>query len=1282
MAAFSAADLQRRHELEGTPDPFPSLDGRDDIPPQPVGSDGPSVLDTESAVAFPSLAPSAPAKLPASQLAWSNTPRINPTVVKTTGVSDSFDLAAVDLSRVGRDNKPGTLSDAMKTIMFRFKVKVEASTQRKSGYTTFFIKGESEREVEKAKRQLIANLSPHVLVKFNVPASTIPSIIGSKGATLKQIRDQTGVKVDIPRRDAGEIDATGNGYANGASPRPGTPTEDNEESLIPITVQGAASSVEEAKAHILAIVTAKTSKTSQRIRDIPAHLVSFVLSRQSFYKAAATPEEELHLFYKSAEREISIEGDRNAVNGATERVKLAIEDLTKNLKNASIQLPKRQHHLLMGDGIQEIFVKSRCTVTLPDINEDGEEVRIWGFPHNLSSGLQAVMERANSQYIHEFPLPGPVNFTTELLTYIEQTSYTKVLAPDNQGVTIYLPSLTTVSKKPNVNVEFVGEKAAVDSSVRKLSELIGRLHSGTKTVEIDWLLHQTVQGRNSKKLKQLHDAHNVTVYFPQDSAESSSVVLVYDPFSSSASSVPDEKIKHLEEVSKELQKMVKESADVKSVNLQVDRKWHDAIIGWNGTTLNDIIGEDHGLVVRFGAEARKLLKLVDSQDDDIVAIRGVSADVDRASNEILRIVQEAKNEEIDNSYVGVHVAFCLSVEFEIPREFVGKIVGTQGTGVNRYEKYTPAPQLSLTSLISIREQLSVKLDFQNELDEKEKEKDSKKKKNTNSVPSSKSKVKIVGKKENVEEAKRRILANVERLVDETAEVIRVPRQYHASIIGQSGKYVLRLEEKYGVKITFGREGQETSETGKSRESLKSDEVLIKGGKKGVSGAKAEILDACIIHAVEFEKESNNTLTFTVPARTISRILGKGGASIAVIRDETDAQIDVEKPGDGVDTVTITAKGTKKAISAAKAAILSIVENITAETVVNLTIENKYHRSLIGAGGQELKDLIIRCGGPADGKAQATLVHFPRQSEPSDEVRLRGEPTLVQKVKTELEKAVEILRDRVISGVIVPSAQHKIMIGRGGQHLNELQDRHKTQIQFPGSRSYQQIGDPQNAAELEGADPADIVKVLGPKIAVEKTIDDIKKQIRAPPVDTIKEVISVPLKYQNSILQQGNLIRNLRSYGVHVDYPAVPSNASNPPRRPSGVARIDDDDSDPKKVQWEVLSNYQDAEEGSSDWTLRAKDQAALDKAKSLIDAAIERAQKAAYVGFLTVSDRSVFPRIVGSKGSNVSRLRLETGADITVGRDDNIITIVGPKESLQAAKEAIIEIVESRGRKN
>lgn len=159
-------------------------------------------------------------------------------------------------------------------------------------------------------------------------------------------------------------------------------------------------------------------------------------------------------------------------------------------------------------------------------------------------------------------------------------------------------------------------------------------------------------------------------------------------------------------------------------------------------------------------------------------------------------------------------------------------------------------------------------------------------------------------------------------------------------------------------------------------------------------------------------------------------------------------------------------------------------------------------------------------------------------------------------------------------------------------------------------------------------------------------------------------LTVPLKYHHAISQQGNFFRTLRSYGVQVDQSSQPQKSAVPvlpTTTSSPSARIDDQDESEVAldIQWEVVSNYQDAEDGDSTWTLRARDQAGLDKAEKAINEAIQHAERMTHVGFLTLPDRSTFPRIVGSKGSNVSRLRHETGADITVSRENSTIVIIG-----------------------
>lgn len=202
------------------------------------------------------------------------------------------------------------------------------------------------------------------------------------------------------------------------------------------------------------------------------------------------------------------------------------------------------------------------------------------------------------------------------------------------------------------------------------------------------------------------------------------------------------------------------------------------------------------------------------------------------------------------------------------------------------------------------------------------------------------------------------------------------------------------------------------------------------------------------------------------------------------------------------------------------------------------------------------------------------------------------------------------------------------------------------------------------------------------------------------------MIPVPLKYHHAIQQQGNLFRGLRSHGVQVDFSVRPQKAPVPSRpangHTNGSARIDDpeEDASSTEAQWQVTANYQDAEEGDSQWTLKARDQAALDQAQKAIQDAIEQAGRSSHVGFLTLPDRSSFPRIVGSKGSTVSRLRAETGADITVGREDSTIVIqgtflpcdflldrahsdehlTGSESSIVAAKDAILSLISEKSR--
>ena len=205
-------------------------------------------------------------------------------------------------------------------------------------------------------------------------------------------------------------------------------------------------------------------------------------------------------------------------------------------------------------------------------------------------------------------------------------------------------------------------------------------------------------------------------------------------------------------------------------------------------------------------------------------------------------------------------------------------------------------------------------------------------------------------------------------------------------------------------------------------------------KKGVASAKAELLEAAA-----FETESRQSLTFTVPTKSVAQIVGKSGATINAIKDDTGAQIDIDKSSTDEGKTTVTVRGDKKAIAAAKTAVLAVAEQVGDEVTINITIDPKYHRTLIGQGGQKLRDLIAAAGGPAEGFKQSGLVNFPKPGDDTnDQVRLRGDSKVVSKIKEELESQVAKLKETIILGIVVPATQHASKIGRGGSALQDLQ----------------------------------------------------------------------------------------------------------------------------------------------------------------------------------------------------------------------------------------------------
>ena len=311
--------------------------------------------------------------------------------------------------------------------------------------------------------------------------------------------------MDIPPKDGLTPSPSGAPFtANGATPSAsGTATplvieQDEQEVNIPITIKAARPLAEEARLLINDIIASRTSKLAQKIRDIPPHIFPFLASRRAALEEAAEGRE-IQTSLNAAASEITVTGDREGVTRVVDAIKSTVEGLGAVLTSISMNFAKRQHRLLAGDGAEEIMAQSNCAIIVPKPEDPSEVVMVWGGSEDLPNGLTAVIAKANSVYIHEFPLPGPIQTSKNILTYILHVNFTRTLTTIHPGLNVFTPPPALWDSATTLNLELSGNKNIVDEAIRQTSELIGKLNGATKDINVDWIVHRIISHKNAKK---------------------------------------------------------------------------------------------------------------------------------------------------------------------------------------------------------------------------------------------------------------------------------------------------------------------------------------------------------------------------------------------------------------------------------------------------------------------------------------------------------------------------------------------------------------------------------------------------------------------------------------------------------------------------------------------------------------------------------------------------------------------------------------------------------------
>lgn len=262
----------------------------------------------------------------------------------------------------------------------------------------------------------------------------------------------------------------------------------------------------------------------------------------------------------------------------------------------------------------------------------------------------------------------------------------------------------------------------------------------------------------------------------------------------------------------------------------------------------------------------------------------------------------------------------------------------------------------------------------------------------------------------------------------------------------------------------------------------------------------------------------------------------------------------------------------------------------------------------------------------------------------------------------MQEIIAQRESQITDTIDVPTEKHRSLIGRGGDTKKGLEAKFKVSIDIPRQ------GSAQTGVKITGQ-PEDVARAKA-------HIQELVKEEEG-------ETVQVPRGLHHSISENGQFFRRLKNdHGVTVDHAGhkVPSKPSAPTNtRANGGALpliTDDQDNTSDLHSWNVVNVGSDLE-GEIPWVLRGSP-ANVEKARSILAAAIKQAEKNTHTGYLVLPDPSTYRYVIGQGGSKVNSIRKATGCKINVPKDqtrDEAIQINGSVAGVEQAKDLILEAV-------
>ncbi|EDW01860.1 GH21672 [Drosophila grimshawi] len=1064
---------------------------------------------------------------------------------------------------------------------------------------TFLIKGK-QSELLDARRKILIAFSMQVSRQVTVPREHYRVILGKRGERLRELERVTATRINIPNQ--------------------------GDESDV-ITIAGTKNGIERAEQEIRQLSAEQFKKSSDRT-TVPKIYHPFIVGpyNENLNKLQEETGAKINVPPQHVQKEdIIISGEKDAVAAAKAKVEAIYKEMEKKCSTVSVEVAKPQHRYVIGpkgSTIAEILQLTGVSVEMPPNDSTLETITLRGPQVALGNALTVVYQKANSVKSVEINAPHWIH------KYVigRKGANMKQLEEDCPNVNV-----NCLDNK----IKLEGDPENVDRAVSYLNDIIRNYEENFtyEVMAVNPSYYKHIIGKAGANVNRLKHELNVKINIEEREGENNIRI-----------EGPKEGVRQAQ---LELQEKIDKLENEKSKDVIIDRRLHRSIIGAKGEKIREV--KDRYRQVTITIPTPK-------ENTDIVKLRGPKEDVDKCHKDLLKLVKEIQ----ESSHI---------IEVPIFKQFHKFVIGKGGANIKK-----------------IRDETQTKIDLPAEGD-------------TNEV------IVITGKKENVLEAKERIQKIQNELSDIVTEEVQISPKYYNSIIGTGGKLISAImEECGGVTIKFpnsdsksdkvtirgpkddvekakaqllelANERQQASFSVEVRAKQQHHKFLI--GKNGASIRKirdatgARIIfpsnedsdkEAIIIigkeenvnkakeqlEAIIKECDEVTEGVVIVDPKHHKHFVAKRATILHRISEECGGVI-ISFPRSGTNSATVTIKGAKECIEAAKQRIEETVEDLEAQTTIEVVIPQRQHRTIMGARGFKVQQVTsefdvqikfpdrdatepiesLTNGVNGEGEEGADGEPSAEQVRHCDVIRITG---LIEKCEAAKQALIDLIP--IEEELNVPFDLHRTIIGPRGARVRQFMSTHDVHVELPPS-------------DLK----SDVIKVSGTPARVAEAREALEKMIEEHEADRAdRELrsfvlqVEVDPEYHSKLIgRQGAVINKLRAdHDVNISLPKR-------------------DDPNQHIIS---ITGYQAKAESARDAIMEI-----VGELRTLHREVIE-------------IDTRIHSHIIGHRGRTIRKIIEDYKVDIKFPSSDegqtnaNAVTIIGKEEDVENAKEMLLSMAE------